>query len=33
MITFGIVKERKDPPDKRVVFSPKGIVDRQYRGL
>ncbi len=25
MITFGIIKERKNPPDRRVVFSPKGI--------
>ncbi len=27
MITFGIIKERKNPPDRRVVFSPKGLND------
>ncbi|WP_108801802.1 MULTISPECIES: NAD(P)-dependent oxidoreductase [unclassified Aquimarina] len=27
MTTFGIIKERKNPPDRRVVFSPKGISD------
>lgn len=26
MIKFGIIKERKNPPDRRVVFSPKGLV-------
>ncbi len=25
MTTFGIIKERKNPPDRRVVFSPKGL--------
>lgn len=25
MITFGILKERKNPPDRRVVFSPQGL--------
>ena len=25
MITFGIIKERKNPPDRRVVFSPQGL--------
>ncbi|RZT00196.1 alanine dehydrogenase [Aquimarina brevivitae] len=25
MITFGIIKERKNPPDRRVVFSPRGL--------
>ncbi len=27
MTTFGIIKERKNPPDRRVVFSPKGLSD------
>lgn len=27
MITFGIIKERKNPPDRRVVFSPNGLSD------
>ncbi len=25
MIKFGIIKERKNPPDRRVVFSPEGL--------
>lgn len=28
---FGIIKERKNPPDRRVVFSPKKIVEFQER--
>ncbi|MDH7444514.1 NAD(P)-dependent oxidoreductase [Aquimarina sp. 2201CG14-23] len=27
MTTFGIIRERKNPPDRRVVFSPKGLSD------
>ncbi|MBQ4803690.1 alanine dehydrogenase [Aquimarina sp. MMG015] len=27
MTTFGIIKERKNPPDRRVVFSPNGLSD------
>jgi len=27
MTTFGIIRERKNPPDRRVVFSPKGLND------
>ncbi|MBW1298234.1 NAD(P)-dependent oxidoreductase [Aquimarina litoralis] len=27
MTTFGIIKERKNPPDRRVVFSPQGLND------
>ncbi|KAA1246054.1 NAD(P)-dependent oxidoreductase [Aquimarina sp. RZ0] len=27
MTKFGILKERKNPPDRRVVFSPKGLND------
>jgi len=27
MITFGIIRERKNPPDRRVVFSPEGLTD------
>lgn len=30
-ITFGIITERKTPPDRRVVFSPKGIQDTVQR--
>ncbi|WP_298313660.1 NAD(P)-dependent oxidoreductase [uncultured Aquimarina sp.] len=26
-MTFGIIKERKNPPDRRVVFSPNGLSD------
>ena len=26
MVTFGIIRERKNPPDRRVVFSPQGIL-------
>ncbi len=25
MVKFGVIKERKNPPDRRVVFSPKGL--------
>ncbi len=25
MINFGVIKERKNPPDRRVVFSPEGL--------
>ena len=28
-MTFGIIKERKNPPDKRVVFSPEALVEVQ----
>ncbi len=28
---FGIIRERKNPPDKRVVFSPKKIVELQQQ--
>ncbi|MFD2565276.1 NAD(P)-dependent oxidoreductase [Aquimarina rubra] len=31
MTTFGIIKERKNPPDRRVVFSPKGLSDTVSR--
>ena len=31
MLTFGILKERKSPPDRRVVFSPKGLRKVQKR--
>jgi len=24
---FGIIKERKNPPDRRVVFSPQALLD------
>ncbi|GAA0726149.1 NAD(P)-dependent oxidoreductase [Aquimarina litoralis] len=27
MTTFGIIRERKNPPDRRVVFSPQGLND------
>ncbi|WP_299257353.1 NAD(P)-dependent oxidoreductase [uncultured Aquimarina sp.] len=27
MTTFGIIRERKNPPDRRVVFSPNGLSD------
>ncbi len=27
MLTFGILKERKSPPDRRVVFTPNGLTD------
>lgn len=28
-MTFGIIKERKNPPDKRVVFSPEALLEVQ----
>ncbi|MEY8847507.1 NAD(P)-dependent oxidoreductase [Psychroserpens sp. XS_ASV72] len=28
-MTFGIIKERKNPPDRRVVFSPEKLVEAQ----
>ncbi|WP_378177269.1 NAD(P)-dependent oxidoreductase [Aquimarina sp. SS2-1] len=31
MTTFGIIRERKNPPDRRVVFSPKGLRDTVSR--
>ena len=32
---FGIIKERKNPPDRRVVFSPDelAILKQLYQGL
>lgn len=30
-MTFGIIKERKNPPDRRVVFTPKAIVTLQQQ--
>ena len=28
---FGIIKERKNPPDRRVVFSPKKLRELQEK--
>ena len=30
---FGIIKERKNPPDRRVVFSPEELKESKLKGM